>query len=173
MLFMTANSKNTNHLEASKAPKNVNKKLVFFLTCSIVFGSLSFVSYKPVEVSKNDYSLALVNNSKTPLEIDDKPLSSIKTEKSNSITNSSSFSNSTSNNNVSENQFALIVGTYQEKYNAVILEKEMKKRGFKRCRIIANNNSNKYWVTIDFYKNKNEAENARERFLIDGWIKQI
>ena len=172
MLFMTANSKNTNHLEASKAPKNVNKKLVFFLTCSIVFGSLSFVSYKPVEVSKNDYSLALVNNSKTPLEIDDKPLSSIKTEKSNSITNSS-FSNSTSNNNVSENQFALIVGTYQEKYNAVILEKEMKKRGFKHCRIIANNNSNKYWVTIDFYKNKNEAENARERFLIDGWIKQI
>jgi cell division protein FtsN len=172
MLLMTANSKNTNHLEASKAPKNVNKKLVFFLTCSIVFGSLSFVSYKPVEVSKNDYSLALVNNSKTPLEIDDKPLSSIKTEKSNSITNSS-FINSTSNNNVSENQFALIVGTYQEKYNAVILEKEMKKRGFKRCRIIANNNSNKYWVTIDFYKNKNEAENARERFLIDGWIKQI
>ena len=172
MLFMTANSKNTNHLEASKAPKNVNKKLVFFLTCSIVFGSLSFVSYKPVEVSKNDYSLALVNNSKTPLEIDDKPLSSIKTEKSNSITNSS-FINSTSNNKVSENQFALIVGTYQEKYNAVILEKEMKKRGFKHCRIIANNNSNKYWVTIDFYKNKNEAENARERFLIDGWIKQI
>ena len=173
MLLMTANSKNTNHLEASKAPKIVNKKLVFFLTCSIFFGSLSFVSYKPVEVSKNDYSLALVNNSKTPLEIDDKPLSSIKTEKSNSITNSSSFSNSTSNNNVSENQFALIVGTYQEKYNAVILEKEMKKRGFKHCRIIANNNSNKYWVTIDFYKNKNEAENARERFLIDGWIKQI
>ena len=172
MLFMTANSKNTNHLEVSKAPKIVNKKLVFFLTCSIVFGSLSFVSYKPVEVSKNDYSLALVNNSKTPLEIDDKPLSSIKTEKSNSITNSS-FINSTSNNKVSENQFALIVGTYQEKYNAVILEKEMKKRGFKRCRIIANNNSNKYWVTIDFYKNKNEAENARERFLIDGWIKQI
>ena len=172
MLFMTANSKNTNHLEVSKAPKIVNKKLVFFLTCSIVFGSLSFVSYKPVEVSKNDYSLALVNNSKTPLEIDDKPLSSIKTEKSNSITNSS-FINSTSNNKVSENQFALIVGTYQEKYNAVILEKEMKKRGFKHCRIIANNNSNKYWVTIDFYKNKNEAENARERFLIDGWIKQI
>jgi len=173
MLFMTANSKNTNYLEVSKAPKIVNKKLVFFLTCSIVFGSLSFVSYKPVEVSKNDYSLALVNNSKTPLEIDDNPLSSIKTEKSNSITNSSPFSNSSGNNNVSENQFALIVGTYQEKYNAVILEKEMKKRGFKHCRIIPNNNSNKYWVTIDFYKNKNEAENARERFLIDGWIKQI
>ena len=172
MLLMTANSKNTNHLEVFKAPKIVNKKLVFFLTCSIVFGSLSFVSYKPVEVSKNDYSLALVNNSKTPLEIDDKSLSSIKTEKSNSITNSS-FSNSTSNNNVSENQFALIVGTYQEKYNAVILEKEMKKRGFKHCSIIANNKSNKYWVTIDFYKNKNEAENARERFLIEGWIKQI
>ena len=49
----------------------------------------------------------------------------------------------------------------------------MKKRGFKHCSIIANNKSNKYWVTIDFYKNINEAKNARERFLIEGWIKQI
>ena len=49
----------------------------------------------------------------------------------------------------------------------------MKKRGFKHCSIIANNNSKKYWVTVDFYKDKNEAETARERFLIDGWIRQI
>lgn len=169
---MTANSKNINYLETSKSSKIVNRKLVFFLTCSIVFGSLSFVSYKPVEISKNDYSLAIVNNSKTPLEIVDKPISNLTTEKSNSNTDSSPIT-VFNNTKASENQFALIVGTYQEKYNAVILEKEMKKRGFKRCRIIANNNSNKYWVTIDFYKNKNEAENARERFLIDGWIKQI
>ena len=65
---MTANSKNTIRLETSKTPKIVNRKLVFFLTCSIVFGSLSFVSYKPLEASKNDYSVALVNNSKTSLE---------------------------------------------------------------------------------------------------------
>jgi len=169
---MTANSKNINYLETSKSSKIVNRKLVFFLTCSIVFGSLSFVSYKPSEVSKNDYSLALVNNSKTPLEIVDKPISNLTTEKSNSNTDSSPIT-VFNNTKASENQFALIVGTYQEKYNAVILEKEMKKRGFKHCSIIANNNSNKYWVTIDFYKNKNEAENARERFLIEGWIKQI
>ena len=169
---MTANSKNNNHLETFKTPKIVNRKLVFFLTCSIVFGSLSFVSYKPVEASKNDYSVAIFNNSKTSLEIVDKPISSLKTEKSNSVSVSSP--NSVINNTkVSENQFALIVGTYQEKYNAVILEKEMKKRGFKHCSIIANNNSKKYWVTVDFYKDKNEAETARERFLIDGWIKQI
>jgi cell division protein FtsN len=169
---MTANSKNNNHLETSKTPKIVNRKFVFFLTCSIVFGTLSFVSYNPVEASKNDYSVAVVNNSKTPLEIIDKPLSSLKTEKSNSVSVSSP--NSVINNTkVSENQFALIVGTYQEKYNAVILEKEMKKRGFKHCSIIANNNSKKYWVTVDFYKDKNEAETARERFLIDGWIRQI
>jgi mannitol-specific phosphotransferase system IIBC component len=170
---MTANSKNNNHLDTSKAPNIVNRKLVFFLTCSIVFGSLSFVSYKPVQPSKNDYSVALVNNSKPTLEIVDKPISNLATEKSNSSTNLSTLSNTTNNTNVSENQFALIVGTYQEKYNAVILEKEMKKRGFKHCSIIANNNSNKYWVTVDFYKDKNEAETARERFLIDGWIKQI
>ena len=169
---MTANSKNNNHLETSKSPKIVNRKLVFFLTCSIVFGSLSFVTYKPVEASKNDYSVALVNNSKTTLEIVDKTVSSLAKEKSNSVSVSSP--NSVINNTkVSENQFALIVGTYQEKYNAVILEKEMKKRGFKHCSIIANNNSNKYWVTVDFYKDKNEAETARERFLINGWIKQI
>ena len=169
---MTANSKNNNHLETSKSPKIVNRKLVFFLTCSIVFGSLSFVSYKPVETSKNDYSAAIVNNSKTTLEVVDKPVSNLATEKSNSNTDSSSIT-VFNNTKASENQFALIVGTYQEKYNAVILEKEMKKRGFKHCSIIANNNSKKYWVTVDFYKDKNEAETARERFLIDGWIKQI
>ena len=169
---MTANSKNNNHLETSKSAKIVNRKLVFFLSCSIVFCSLSFVSYKPVEASKNDYSVAIVNNSKTTLEIVDKPISNLATEKSNSNTDSSPIT-VFNNTKASENQFALIVGTYQEKYNAVILEKEMKKRGFKHCSIIANNNSNKYWVTVDFYKDKNEAETARERFLIDGWIKQI
>ena len=169
---MTANSKNTIRLETSKTPKIVNRKLVFFLTCSIVFGSLSFVSYKPLEASKNDYSVALVNNSKTSLELVDKTLRNLESEKSNS--NPVSSPNSVLNNTkVSQNKFALIVGTYQEKYNAVILEKEMKKRGFKHCSIIPNNNSKKYWVTLDFYKDKNEAETARERFLIDGWIKQI
>ena len=170
---MTANSKITNHLETSKIPKIVNRKLVFFLSCSVVFGSLSFVSYKPVKVSKNEYSVALVNNSKTPLEILDKPIISLETEKSNSNPVSTILSNTFKNTNVSENQFALIVGTYQEKYNAIILENEMKKRGFKNCRIIANNNLKKYWVTVDFYNDKKDAEKARERFLIDGWIKQI
>ena len=169
---MTANSKNINYLETSKSSKIGNRKLVFFLTCFIVFGSLSFVSYKPVEISKNDYSLAIVNNSKTPLEIVDKPISNLTTEKSNSNTDSSPIT-VFNNTKASENQFALLVGTYQETYNAVILEKEMKKRGFKHCSIIANNNSKKYWVTVDFYKDKKEAEAARERFLIDGWIKQI
>ena len=77
---MTANSKNTIRLETSKTPKIVNRKLVFFLTCSIVFGSLSFVSYKPLEASKNDYSVALVNNSKTSLELVDKTLRNLESE---------------------------------------------------------------------------------------------
>ena len=169
---MTANSKNTNHLETSKAPKIVNRKLVFFLTCSIVFGSLSFVSYKPVEASKNDYSFALVNKSKTPLEILDNSLSILDTEKSNPNIVSSSF-RALNHTKLSENQFALIVGTYKKKYNAVNLETEMKKKGFKDCRIISDNNLKKYWVTIDLYKDKNDAKIAREKYLLDGWIKQI
>tara|TARA_B100000965_G_C19491042_1_gene713020 strand:- start:563 stop:1075 length:513 start_codon:yes stop_codon:yes gene_type:complete len=170
---MTANSKNTNYLETSKSPKIVNRKLVFFLTCSIVFGSLSFASYKPVEASQNDYSVALINISKTPLEVVAKPLGSIETKKSNSDPVSSRLNKTSNNSNISENKFALIVGTYKKKYNAIILEKEMKEKGFKDCRIIANNNLKKYWVTVDLYKDKNDAKIAREKYLIDGWIKQI
>ena len=163
---------NTKHLETSKTSKILNRKLFFFLTCSIVFGSLSFVSYKPVEASKNDYSFALVNNSKTPLEILDNSLSILETEKSNPNIVSSSF-RALNHTKLSENQFALIVGTYKKKFNAVNLEIEMKKKGFKDCRIIADNNLKKYWVTIDLYKDKNDAKIAREKYLIDGWIKQI
>jgi hypothetical protein len=163
---------NTKHLETSKTSKILNRKLFFFLTCSIVFGSLSFVSYKPVEASKNDYSFALVNNSKTPIEILDNSLSILDTEKSNPKIVSSSF-RALNHTKLSENQFALIVGTYKKKYNAVNLETEMKKKGFKDCRIISDNNLKKYWVTIDLYKDKNDAKIAREKYLLDGWIKQI
>ncbi len=163
---------NTKHLETSKTSKILNRKLFFFLICSIVFGSLSFVSHKPVEASKNDYSFALVNNSKTPLEILDNSLSILDTEKSNPNIVSSPIS-ALNNTKLSENQFALIVGTYKKKYNAVNLETEMKKKGFKDCRIIADNNLKKYWVTIDLYKDKNDAKIAREKYLLDGWIKQI
>jgi cell division protein FtsN len=169
---MIANSKNNNHLETPKSSKIVNRKLVFFLTCSIVFGSLSFVTYKPVEASKNDYSVAIVNNSKTTLEIVNKPISSLATEKSNSNTVSSPIT-VFNNTKASENQFALIIGTYKKKYNAVNLEIEMKKKGFKDCKIIADNNLKKYWVTIDLYNDKNDAKIAREKYLIEGWIKQI
>lgn len=163
---------NTKHLETSKTSKILNRKLFFFLTCSIVFGSLSFVSYKPVEASKNDYSFALVNNSKTPLEILDNSLSILDTEKLNPNIVSSSF-RALNHTKLSKNQFALIVGTYKKKYNAVNLETEMKKKGFKDCRIISDNNLKKYWVTIDLYKDKNDAKIAREKYLLDGWIKQI
>jgi hypothetical protein len=163
---------NTKQLETSKTSKILNRKLFFFLICSIVFGSLSFVSYKPVEASKNDYSFALVNNSKTPIEILDNSLSILDTEKSNPKIVSSSF-RALNHTKLSENQFALIVGTYKKKYNAVNLETEMKKKGFKDCRIISDNNLKKYWVTIDLYKDKNDAKIAREKYLLDGWIKQI
>ena len=163
---------NTKDLETSKNSKIFNRKLFFFLTCSIAFGSLSFVSYKPLEASKNDYSFVLSNNSKTPLEVLDNSLSILDTEKSNTNIVSSPIS-ALNNTKFSENQFALIVGTYKKKYNAINLETEMKKKGFKDCRIIADNNLKKYWVTIDLYKDKNDAKIAREKYLLDGWIKQI
>jgi hypothetical protein len=170
---MIANSKNTDLLEISKISKFINRKLASFLTCSIFFGSLSFMSYKPVEDPKNDYSVALVNNSKKPLEIVDKSLIILETKKSNSDPVSSPLNNTSINKKVSDDQFALIVGTYKKKYNAVNLETLMKKKGFKDCRIITNNDLKKYWVILDLYKDKNDAKIAREKYLIDGWIKQI
>ena len=72
-----------------------------------------------------------------------------------------------------QNQFALIIGSYNQQYNAKNLELEMKKRGFKDCSIISNKNLNKYWVVLKRYKNKNQAIIDRERYLLDGWIKQL
>ena len=164
-----------NHTNISKISSNLksdNKKLFFFLISSVLFGTLSFVSYKPVS-TKNDYSVDLVNHSKSQIESENKSLNTI--SKENLILESVSYSKSKTSVNIkiSKNEFALIVGTYQEKYNAIILEQEMRKRGFKDCTIIVNNNLKKYWVALDTYKDKNQAELARERFLIDGWIKQI
>ena len=164
-----------NHTNISKISSNLksdNKKLFFFLISSVLFGTLSFVSYKPVS-TKNDYSVDLVNHSKGQIESENKSLNTI--SKENLILESVSYSKSNTSVNIkiSKNEFALIIGTYQEKYNAIILEQEMRKRGFKDCTIIENNNLKKYWVALDTYKDKNEAELARERFLIDGWIKQI
>ena len=161
-----------NHTKISSNSKLDNKKLFFFLISSVLFGTLSFVSYKPVS-TKNDYSVDLVNHSKSQIESENKSLNTI--SKENLILESVSYSKSNTSVNIkiSKNEFALIVGTYQEKYNAIILEQEMRKRGFKDCTIIVNNNLKKYWVALDTYKDKNQAELARERFLIDGWIKQI
>lgn len=170
---MHSKTKNNIVSNISDQSEKANKKLVFFMICSVVFGTLSFVSYKPIEVSKNDYSVALVNNTEIHSKTLYNPLNKIRKEKINSSSVTSHLNNKYTNTIISKNQFALIVGTYKKKYNAIILEKEMKKKGFKDCRIIINNNLKKYWVTVDLYKDKNDAKIARKKYLIDGWIKQI
>ena len=67
----------------------------------------------------------------------------------------------------------LLLGPTIKKYNAKNLELEMKKRGFKDCSIISDKNLNKYWVVLKRYSNKNQAILDRERYLLDGWIKQL
>lgn len=170
---MYSKIKNNIILNISNQPEKANKKVFFFMICSVVFGTLSFISYKPVEVSKNDYSVALVNNTEMHSKTLYNPLNNIRKEKINSSSLTSHLNNKSKNTIISKNQFALIVGTYKKKYNAIILEKKMKKKGFKDCRIIINKNLKKYWVTVDLYKDKDDAKIAREKYLIDGWIKQI
>ena len=72
-----------------------------------------------------------------------------------------------------ENDIALIIGSYQKKINAVVFRNQMKNKGFKYCKIIKKNNFPNHWVVLNLYKNKEEAILARERFLINGWIKQM
>lgn len=85
------------------------------------------------------------------------------TKKENTLINTSEY----------QNEYALIVGSYNQKVNAKNLELEMKKRGFKDCSIISDKNLNKYWVVLKRYNNKNQAIIDRERYLLDGWIKQL
>ena len=91
-------------------------------------------------------------------------------EKQNDLTDKK---NTLVNTNEYQNEYALIVGSYNLKDNAKNLELEMKKRGFKDCSIISDKNLNKYWVVLKRYNNKNQAIIDRERYLLDGWIKQL
>ena len=138
-----------------------NKKIIFLFSCSVLFAMLSFVCYEPQE---NE----LINNQKISLlSIDEKKSSSLKDNYTLEIDNEIVEVNKL------ENDIALIVGSYQEKINAVAFGNQMKNKGFKYCKIIKKNNSPNYWVVLNLYKNKEEAILARERFLINGWIKQM
>ena len=101
-----------------------NKKIIFLFSCSVLFAMLSFVCYEPQE---NE----LINNQKISLlSIDEKKSSSLK---DNYILE---IDNEIVEVNKLENDIALIVGSYQEKINAVAFGNKMKNKGFKYCKII-------------------------------------
>ena len=130
----------------------IHKKVFIFFLGFILFGTLSFIYYNPI-----------VNNSKTENQVI--LISKNVDQKQNNNYNKI--------NKKHKKEFALIVGTFKKKYNADNLELEMKKRGFKDCTIISDKKLNKYWVVLKSYNNKNQALLDRERYLLDGWIKQL
>jgi hypothetical protein len=133
----------------------VYKKVFIFLLGFILFGTLSFISYKPLNNKiqiDNDIVLFVENIDEKDKNISDKTILNSK------------------NRNT---KFALIIGSYVNEYNAENLVLEMKKRGFKDCNVVISKNNIKYWVVLKCYDNKNQAILARERYLIDGWIKQL
>ena len=133
----------------------VQKKVFFFFFGFILFGTLSFISNDSIDKNASfDNEVVLLNNEDLG--------------KQNEITE-----NNLNNTNESQNEYALIIGSYNQPYNAKNLELEMKNRGFKDCSIISNENLNKYWVVLKRYKSKNQAIIDRERYLLDGWIKQL
>ena len=137
-----------------------NRKLVIFLFGFLLFGTLSFITYHPTNISDqslNDNEIVLLNN-KTYDNLD---------------YNITSITSTKTNSEHVNNKFALIVGSYKQELNAQLLKEEMNRRGFKDCSIIHNKNPSKFWVALKMYNKKDDAIFDRERFLLDGWVKKM
>lgn len=138
----------------------INRKLVIFLFGFLLFGTLSFITYHPTNISDqslNDNEIVLLNN-----KIYD-----------NLDHNITSITSTKTNSEHVNNKFALIVGSYKQELNAQLLKEEMNRRGFKDCSIIHNKNPSKFWVALKMYNKKDDAIFDRERFLLDGWVKKM
>ena len=138
----------------------INRKLVIFLFGFLLFGTLSFITYHPTNISDqslNDNEIVLLNN-KTYDNLDH---------------NITSITSTKTNSEHVYNKFALIVGSYKQELNAQLLKEEMNRRGFKDCSIIHNKNPSKFWVALKMYNKKDDAIFDRERFLLDGWVKKM
>jgi hypothetical protein len=138
----------------------INRKLVIFLFGFLLFGTLSFITYHPTNISDqslNDNEIVLLNN-KTYDNLDH---------------NITSITSTKTNSEHVNYKFALIVGSYKQELNAQLLKEEMNRRGFKDCSIIHNKNPSKFWVALKMYNKKNDAIFDRERFLLDGWVKKM
>ena len=138
----------------------INRKLVIFLFGFLLFGTLSFITYHPTNISDqslNDNEIVLLNN-KTYDNLD---------------YNITSITSTKTNSEHVNNKFALIVGSYKQELNAQLLKEEMNRRGFKDCSIIHNKNPSKFWVALKMYNKKYDAIFDRERFLLDGWVKKM
>ena len=138
----------------------INRKLVIFLFGFLLFGTLSFITYHPTNISDqslNDNEIVLLNN-KTYDNLD---------------YNITSITSTKTNSEHVNNKFALIVGSYKQELNAQLLKEEMNRRGFKDCSIIHNKNPSKFWVALKMYNKKDDAIFDRERFLLDGWVKKM
>ena len=138
----------------------INRKLIIFLFGFLLFGTLSFITYHPTNISDqslNDNEIVLLNN-KTYENLDH---------------NITSITSTKTNSEHVNNKFALIVGSYKQELNAQLLKEEMNRRGFKDCSIIHNKNPSKFWVALKMYNKKDDAIFDRERFLLDGWVKKM
>ncbi len=138
----------------------INRKLVIFLFGFLLFGTLSFITYHPTNISDqslNDNEIVLLDN-KTYDNLDH---------------NITSITSTKTNSEHVNNKFALIVGSYKQELNAQLLKEEMNRRGFKDCSIIHNKNPSKFWVALKMYNKKDDAIFDRERFLLDGWVKKM
>lgn len=147
----------------------LHRKVYVFFLGFMIFGTLSFVNYEPSnleEINTVDTDVVFLNkDSKSNLKIAYDDVKTIEID--------SSLPTHLNHLKETKHKFALILGSYLEISNAKKLKIEMNDRGFKECEVIHNEKTSKFWVTLKFYNNKKDAIYDRERYLLDGWVKQM
>ena len=147
----------------------LHRKVYVFFLGFMIFGTLSFINYE----STNLKEIKSVDNDVVFLNKDSKSKLKIAYDDVNTKEIDSPLTTHSNHLKETEHKFALIVGSYLEISNAKKLKIEMNDRGFKECEVIHNEKTSKFWVTLKFYNNKKDAIYDRERYLFDGWVKQM
>jgi hypothetical protein len=147
----------------------LHRKVYIFFLGFMIFGTLSFVNFKSTnlkEINTVDTDVVFLNkDSKSKLKIAYDDAKTIEIE--------SPLPTHLNHLKETKHKFALILGSYLEISNAKKMKVEMNDRGFKECEVIHNEKTSKFWVTLKFYNNKKDAIYDRERYLLDGWVKQM
>jgi len=160
----------------SKKKIVISKKIILYVSFSLLFALLSFLSYNPSLVSNDREQVSLVIEKQSPKN-------NTELEKQSPQTDKKKESSIVEKHNISykvdilpvkslSSNYIIILGTFRKKNNAIGLCQQMLEGGCKDCKVIYNGTS-LYWVIYNSYMNKISALKELNEQKLDGWIKKI